>query len=100
MSGQDDKRNKPDADDPYAQTLTAQLEQLCKSRDEQMRTKLKEIEREYRQFIIASIDTCNSLEKMAVRDGRILDAKSWALKAQIYQQILDNYTLSKSYDQQ
>lgn len=80
--------------------FASKVEEIVQSKDAAMRTKLREIEADYKHYLQACLDTCNSMEKLAAEDHRFLDMTSYRLKAQIYRQLLENYTLSRSYDKQ
>jgi hypothetical protein len=77
-----------------------QLDEIVKSKDAAMRAKLREIEADYKHYLQACLDTCRSMENLAAEDHRLLDLASYRLKAQIYRQLLDNYTLSRSYNRE
>ena len=74
------------------------IEEVIQSQDKIMRENLKQIEDDYKQHLRVSIDTAKSMERLAMQEGKAHEAARHRLLAQIYQQILDNYSLSNSYD--
>ena len=63
-----------------------------------MRETLKRIEDDYRAFLNASLSTCNSFAKIAQEEGNSIIESRYALLAEVYEQLLKNFTLSKSYN--
>ena len=78
--------------------LGTTVEANIESHDKLMRDKLKRIEQDYKRYLQTNIDTARSMERVAKEDRRSREAAYYGLMAEIYQHILDNYTLSKSYD--
>ena len=74
------------------------IEEVIKARDKAIAYNLKQIESEYKRQIEVAIETCESMERLAAEDHRLLDVQRYRLQAQIYRQLLDNYSLSNSYN--
>lgn len=74
------------------------LEDIIRQQEQRSNANLKEIEAEFRKHLAACIDTCKSLEVLALKEHRMLEAHSYKIKAEIYQKLLDSYSLSNSYN--
>lgn len=74
------------------------IEDIIESQDKLMRDNLKQIEQDFKRQLQTSIDTAKSMEMLALKECRMREAKRYQVMAQIYQQLLDNYTLSNSYN--
>jgi TPP-dependent pyruvate/acetoin dehydrogenase alpha subunit len=77
---------------------TWNLEEHIKYQDTATRERLKQIEQDFKRQLQTNIETARSMERLAIQEGRIREAVHYQAMAQIYQQLLDNYSLSNSYD--
>ena len=76
------------------------IEDVIRAKELEISDNLNQIESEYRRQIEVAIDTCESMERLAAEDHRVLDIQRYRLQAQIYRQLLANYSLSNSYNRQ
>ena len=74
------------------------FEDTIEANEKTVNNHLKQIESEFRRHIQVAIDTCESMERLAAEDHKPTLAESYRIKTQIYRQLLDNYTLSNSYN--
>jgi hypothetical protein len=74
------------------------IEDIIRAKEKAINDNLKQIESEYKRQIQVAIDTCESMERLAAEDHRLLDIPRYRIQAQIYKQLLANYTLSNSYN--
>jgi hypothetical protein len=99
VAAPDDGRfSKVDESKPsLSRTLSEQIENKTRTMEREVSNHLKQVERDFRVHLQACIDSCESMERIAQRNGREYEAIQYGLRAKIYRQILDNYSLSNSY---
>lgn len=96
--GDGSAESKVETQSTIGQSVTDRVQDIIASTEKDVQNQLKQIERDFRRHIQTCIDTCKSMERLAVNAGKESEAARYSLQARIYQQILDNYSLSNSYD--